>query len=81
MISAFLMGDVSPDLTILPEGTSFDFSSFIRMTAFATLATLWAYEGWINLNTVSEEMKKSKEKSSAFPYHRDRRNHIAVCAL
>ena len=60
MISAFLMGDVSPDLTILPEGTSFDFSSFIRMTAFATLATLWAYEGWINLNTVSEEMKNPK---------------------
>lgn len=60
MISAFLMGDVSPDLAILPEGTSFDFSSFIRMTAFATLATLWAYEGWINLNTVSEEMKNPK---------------------
>ena len=60
MISAFFMGDVSPDLTILPEGTSFDFSSFIRMTAFATLATLWAYEGWINLNTVSEEMKNPK---------------------
>lgn len=30
------------------------------MTAFATLATLWAYEGWINLNTVSEEMKNPK---------------------
>ena len=29
MISAFFMGDVSPDLAILPEGTSFDFSSFI----------------------------------------------------
>lgn len=60
MISAFFMGDVSPDLSIMPEGTSFNFSSFISMTAFATLATLWAYEGWINLNTVSEEMKNPK---------------------
>lgn len=60
MISAFFMGDVSPDLSIVPEGTSFNFSSFISMTAFATLATLWAYEGWINLNTVSEEMKNPK---------------------
>ena len=27
------------------------------MIAFATVATLWAYEGWTNLNPVAEEMK------------------------
>ena len=27
------------------------------MIAFATVATLWAYEGWTNLNPVTEEMK------------------------
>ena len=29
----------------------------IGMIAFATVASLWAYEGWTNLNPVAEEMK------------------------
>ena len=30
------------------------------MVAFAVVATLWAYEGWTNLNTVAEEVKNPK---------------------
>lgn len=30
------------------------------MMAFAVLATLWAYEGWTNLNTIAEEIKEPK---------------------
>ncbi len=29
----------------------------IGMVAFATVATFWAYEGWTNLNVISEEIK------------------------
>lgn len=60
MFSAFIMGDVNPVLTFIPESGKVSISSFITMTAYATLATLWAYEGWINLNTISEEMKNPK---------------------
>ena len=35
-------------------------SGIIRMIGFATFASLWAYEGWTNLNTVGEEMKNPK---------------------
>lgn len=30
---------------------------FCSMIGFAVIATLWAYEGWSNLNTVAEEVK------------------------
>ena len=32
----------------------------ISMLAFAIVASLWAYEGWTNLNTVTEEIKNPK---------------------
>jgi len=32
----------------------------ISMVAMGVVATLWAYEGWTNLNTVSEELKNPK---------------------
>ena len=31
------------------------------MIAFATVASLWAYEGWTNLNSMTEEMKNPKK--------------------
>ncbi len=35
-------------------------SDYISVIGFATFASLWAYEGWTNLNTVAGEMKKPK---------------------
>jgi APA family basic amino acid/polyamine antiporter len=32
-------------------------TSILAMIAIAVVASLWAYEGWTNLNTVAEEMK------------------------
>lgn len=61
MIGALAFGTQSPDLSLTPaDGSSVGFSSMIGMIAFATVATLWAYEGWTNLNTVAEEMKNPK---------------------
>lgn len=54
-------GKQSPDLnpgTAFPEGTSF--TGAISLIAFATFASLWAYEGWTNLNTVAGEMKNPR---------------------
>lgn len=32
----------------------------IKVIGYATFASLWAYEGWTNLNTVAGEMKRPK---------------------
>lgn len=61
MIGALIFGKHVPDLSMLPaNGGAVSFGSLIGMIAFATVATLWAYEGWTNLNTVAEEMKDPK---------------------
>lgn len=61
MIVALIFGKQSPDLSLLPQdGSSFSFGAFFGMIAFATVATLWAYEGWNNINCVVEEMKNVK---------------------
>lgn len=61
MIAALTFGTQSPDLSLMPaDGSSVGFSGIMGMIAFATVATLWAYEGWTNLNTVAEEMKNPK---------------------
>ncbi|SHJ18307.1 APC family permease [Lutispora thermophila] len=62
MIGALIFGKETPNLSLLPaDGGSVSFGSIIGMIAFATVATLWAYEGWTNLNTVAEEMKNPKK--------------------
>ena len=62
MFGALIFGTQSPDLTLAPmDGSSSGFSDIIGMIAFATVATLWAYEGWTNLNNVAEEMKNPKK--------------------
>ncbi|MGB4440395.1 MAG: APC family permease [Sedimentibacter sp.] len=62
MFGALIFGKQSPDLSLVPaDGSALTFSSMIGMIAFATVATLWAYEGWTNLNTVAEEMKDPKK--------------------
>ena len=59
IICGFMMGDQHPDLFHFPAETP-SVSAILSMMAFAVLATLWAYEGWSNLNTVAEEMKNPK---------------------
>lgn len=57
LLAGLFLGKQTPDLSLVPEGTDPTFGGMIGMIAFATVATLWAYEGWTNLNPVAEEMK------------------------
>ena len=57
LVAGLVMGKQHVDLSLIPAGTDASFGSVISMIAFATVATLWAYEGWTNLNPVAEEMK------------------------
>ncbi len=55
-------GKETPNLNpgaAIQEGTSF--TGAVSMIAFATFASLWAYEGWTNLNTVAGEMKNPRK--------------------
>jgi len=61
MVLGLFMGKVSPDLSLVPKAGDANFSSVIGMVAFAVVASLWAYEGWTNLNSVAEEMKNPKK--------------------
>ena len=57
LFAGLILGKEHPDLSLVPEGTDPTFGGMIGMIAFATVATLWAYEGSTNLNPVAEEMK------------------------
>lgn len=59
IIGFFLKGDAFT-LSFIPQGDS-NFLAVIPMIGFAVVTTLWAYEGWTNLNTVAEEMKNVKK--------------------
>lgn len=61
MIAALFMGKVTPQLSMTPMDGSVSVSKMLGMIAFATIATLWAYEGWTNLNSVAEEIKNPKK--------------------
>jgi len=54
-----IVGTQSPDLSFSSLG-SVSIPSMLSMIAMGVVATLWAYEGWTNLNTVSEELKNPK---------------------
>ena len=57
------LGDNSVDMSLSMEGTRAEgggITGAISLIGFATFASLWAYEGWTNLNTVGEEMKNPK---------------------
>ena len=63
ILIGIFMGNQSVDMSLSMEGTRAEGSGItgmISMIAFATFASLWAYEGWTNLNTVGEEMKNPK---------------------
>jgi APA family basic amino acid/polyamine antiporter len=61
LILGLVRGTVTPNLSLQPvEGSGSIFSLF-GMLAFAVVATLWAYEGWTNLNTVTEEIRQPEK--------------------
>lgn len=62
MVLGLFIGKQTPDLMLIPVGSE-DISilKMISMIAYAIVATLWAYEGWTNLNTISEEIKNPKK--------------------
>ncbi|MDX9807977.1 MAG: amino acid permease [Acholeplasma sp.] len=60
IVVGLFMGTASPDLsftTAEPVG----FFQLLTMMGFGVVGTLWAYEGWTNLNTVAGEMKDVKK--------------------
>ena len=63
LVCGLAMGTQSPDLLTfeLPETHAApSFLELCSMVGFAVIATLWAYEGWTNLNTIAEEIKNPK---------------------
>jgi len=62
LFGALVFGKQSPNLSLMPQdGTPASLGSMIGWIAFAVVATLWAYEGWTNLNSVAEEMKNPRK--------------------
>lgn len=60
IILGLTMGHETPDLAI---GTALEgkgIGGAISLIGFATFASLWAYEGWTNMNSVAEELKNPK---------------------
>lgn len=57
---ALFCGKITPDLGIGSQVATTGTTGTISMVAFAIVASLWAYEGWTNLNTVTEEIKNPK---------------------
>lgn len=63
IVLGVFMGTQHVDLSLTTAGTSAaggGITGMISFIGFATFASLWAYEGWTNLNTVGEEMKNPK---------------------
>ena len=64
IVLGLLFGQQNPDLsptTAFTEGQSVTAASVIKMVGFATFASLWAYEGWTELNIVAGEMKRPRK--------------------
>ena len=59
LVCGLFMGNESPDLTYFP-GELPSIPELCSMVGFAVIATLWAYEGWTNLNNIAEEIKNPK---------------------
>ena len=59
MVAGLFFGHESPNLLAMPQNMP-SLGSFIPVIAFGVVATLWAYEGWTNLNSVAEEMRNPR---------------------
>lgn len=60
LIAALALGKETPNLALAPESGPVPITKVISMISFAVIATLWAYEGWTNLNNVSEEITRPR---------------------
>ncbi|MBC2870066.1 APC family permease [Bittarella massiliensis (ex Durand et al. 2017)] len=63
IVCGIFMGQQTPNLSLVPDPAIAGTPSLFKicgMVAFGVVATLWAYEGWTNLNTISEEIKNPK---------------------
>jgi len=59
ILMAYVAGDVIPETTsVLSEMTFFE---ILIGFGFAVVGTLWAYEGWTNLNAIAGNMKEPKK--------------------
>ena len=56
LICGLVMGTESPDLMMMPQG-NVSIPAVVGMMAYGVVATMWAYEGWMNLNGIAEEIK------------------------
>ena len=63
LLAALFIGHVTPDLSLGSASVyaAENNTSVFSMIALATVASLWAYEGWTNLNTVAEEMRNPRK--------------------
>lgn len=59
LFCGLFIGEYNPDLLAMPAEMP-SISTLLSMIGFAVIATLWAYEGWTNLNTIAEEIKNPK---------------------
>ena len=59
LFAGLFFGTESPDLTAMPAEMP-SWSTLMSMIGFAVIATLWAYEGWTNLNNIAEEIKNPR---------------------
>lgn len=55
-----IFGTQMPDLSFNNLPANINLPGLISMVAMGVVATLWAYEGWTNLNTVSEELRNPR---------------------
>jgi basic amino acid/polyamine antiporter, APA family len=60
IIIGLFMGTESVNLSLSATG-DVGFFKLLTMIGFGVVGTLWAYEGWTNLNTVAGEMKNAKK--------------------
>ncbi|WP_367925884.1 APC family permease [uncultured Ruthenibacterium sp.] len=60
LVCGFWMGTETPSLSIVPT-TAPSLTEICGMIAFGVVATMWAYEGWTNLNGIAEEIRRPKK--------------------
>lgn len=80
LFAGLFMGTESPDLFAMPAETP-SLMNILSMVGFAVIATLWAYEGWTNLNVIGEEIRNPKRNIPALDHHLDRRRGAPLRAL
>lgn len=63
LFAALFLGNIFPDVSLesVRATTEVSDKNIFSMIAFAVVATLWAYEGWQNLNALAEEMKNPQK--------------------